>query len=328
MAQFRVFFRQRDQFAFQFTHHCHQPGYGRMTDQGGVGGLMTRHRRGTRQTWRVSVQFGTERNRPPITPPPAISTPACVGGASPGRWCLLPPCASCSPISTLCSGTKSPGSRTACPRLVRLGGLTFNTVSVFDVKIWKVQMATSAAAHLGPADGVAVIDEMGFLKKGAHSAGVVRQYSGTAGCIENCQVGVFVAYAGPRGTTLLDREFYLPGGWTDKPARLQAVGLAPGTPFATKPQLARRMLARVLEAGPPVAWVTGDSVATRRPCGSGWRHRGSPTCWRCRPTNTCGSGSARSGMSGATAGRGLGDVRLWPGGQGLPPLRLAVPGAG
>ena len=73
-------------------------------------------------------------------------------------------------------------------------------------------------------------------------------------------MGGFVAYAGPRGTTLLDRELYLPGGWTDKPARLWAVGLAPDTPFATKPQLARRMLARVLDVGPPVAWVTGDSV--------------------------------------------------------------------
>ena len=122
------------------------------------------------------------------------------------------------------------------------------------------ELLAYAAAHLGHADGVAVIDETGFLKKGAHSAGVARQYAGTAGRIENCQVGVFVAYAGPRGTALLDRELYLPGGWTSKPARLQAVGLAPDTPFATKPQLARRMLERVLEAGPPVAWVTGDSV--------------------------------------------------------------------
>ena len=103
------------------------------------------------------------------------------------------------------------------------------------------ELLAYAAAHLGHADGVAVIDETGFLKKGAHSAGVARQYSGTAGCIENCQVGVFLAYVGPRETVLLDRELYLPGGWTDKPACLQAVGLAPDTSFATNPQLARRM---------------------------------------------------------------------------------------
>ena len=114
--------------------------------------------------------------------------------------------------------------------------------------------------HLGHADGVAVVDETGFLKQGTHSAGVARQYSGTAGRIANCQVGTFLAYAGPRGHALVDRELYLPEGWTNEPARLQAVGLAPDTPFATKPQQARRMLARALEAGLPVAWVTGDSV--------------------------------------------------------------------
>ena len=116
------------------------------------------------------------------------------------------------------------------------------------------------AAHLGHADGVAVIDETGFLKQGTHSAGVARQYCGTAGRIANCQVGVFLAYAGPRGHTLVDRELYLPEDWTKAPARLQAAGLAPDTPFATKPQLAQRMLARARDAGLPVAWVTGDSV--------------------------------------------------------------------
>ena len=115
-------------------------------------------------------------------------------------------------------------------------------------------------AHLGHADGVGIIDETGFLKQGTHSAGVARQYSGTAGRIANCQVGVFLDYAGPGGHTLVDRELYLPEGWTNEPARLQAVGLAPDTPFATKPQLARRLLARALDAGLPLAWVTGDSV--------------------------------------------------------------------
>ena len=78
-----------------------------------------------------------------------------------------------------------------------------------------------------------------------------RQYCGTLGKVGNCQVGVFLAYAGARGHTLLDRALYLPEAWTNDPARLQAVGLAPDTPFATKPQLARQMLERVLAAGPP-----------------------------------------------------------------------------
>ena len=115
-------------------------------------------------------------------------------------------------------------------------------------------------AHLGAPQGVLIVDETGFLKKGTHSAGVARQYSGTAGRIENCQIGVFVAYASPQGYTLVDRALYLPQAWTDDPARLQAVGLAPDTAFATKPQLAQTMLARVLDAGLPAAWVVGDSV--------------------------------------------------------------------
>ena len=101
--------------------------------------------------------------------------------------------------------------------------------------------------HLADTAGVGIIDETGFLKKGVHSAGVARQYSGTAGRIENCQVGVYLAYAGARGTVLVDRALYLPKAWTTDPARLQAVGLAPDTPLATKPELAWRMLARALE---------------------------------------------------------------------------------
>ena len=131
--------------------------------------------------------------------------------------------------------------------------------------IWSADAARDklyayVAEHLGDSEAVVVIDEMGFPKKGDHSAGVARQYCETLGQVVNCQVGVFLAYAGARGHTLLDRELYLPETWTDDGARLQAVGLAPDTPFATKPQLAQRMLARVREAGLPVAWVTGDTV--------------------------------------------------------------------
>jgi SRSO17 transposase len=114
--------------------------------------------------------------------------------------------------------------------------------------------------HLGEPDGVLVLDETGFLKKGQHSAGVARQYSGTAGKVENCQIGVFVAYASRLGHALLDRELYLPQAWTADPARCRQAGIPEDRSFATKPQLARQMLARVLAAGVPAKWVTGDSV--------------------------------------------------------------------
>ena len=100
----------------------------------------------------------------------------------------------------------------------------------------------------------------GFLKKGRHSAGVARQYSGTAGRIENCQIGVFLGYASRLGQALLDRELYLPKEWTDDPARCQQAGIPADRRFATKPQLAQHMLQRALAAGVPGRWVTGDSV--------------------------------------------------------------------
>ncbi len=114
--------------------------------------------------------------------------------------------------------------------------------------------------HLRDPAAVLVIDETGFLKKGRQSAGVARQYSGTAGRIENCQIGVFLAYAGHLGHALLDRELYLPREWTEDPARCQQAGVPEDRRFATKPQLARHMLARALAAGVPARWVTGDSV--------------------------------------------------------------------
>ena len=113
---------------------------------------------------------------------------------------------------------------------------------------------------MGVPKGVLVIDETGFLKKGKHSAGVARQYSGTAGRVENCQIGVFLAYASARGQVLLDRELYLPEVWTQDPARCAQARIPEDRPFATKPALARRMLERAFQAGVPAAWVTGDSV--------------------------------------------------------------------
>ena len=114
--------------------------------------------------------------------------------------------------------------------------------------------------HLGDPEGVLVIDETGFLKKGTKSAGVQRQYSGTAGRIENCQIGVFLAYAGPRGHALVDRELYLPEGWIDDRPRCREAGIPDQVGFHTKPQLARRMLERTLDAEVPVAWVCADEV--------------------------------------------------------------------
>jgi len=114
--------------------------------------------------------------------------------------------------------------------------------------------------HLGDPQGVLVVDETGFLKKGSKSVGVKRQYSGTAGRIENCQIGVFLAYASPQGRALLDRELYLPVEWAEERARRQEAGVPQQVSFQTKPQLAKVMLQRALDTGVPFTWVTGDEV--------------------------------------------------------------------
>jgi SRSO17 transposase len=115
-------------------------------------------------------------------------------------------------------------------------------------------------AQLGDADGVLVLDETGFIKKGTKSAGVQRQYSGTAGRIENCQIGVFLGYASRHGHALIDRALYLPEVWANDPARRGAAGVPEERVFATKPRLGRQMLARAFAAEVPCRWVTGDSV--------------------------------------------------------------------
>ena len=114
--------------------------------------------------------------------------------------------------------------------------------------------------RLGEPDGVLIVDETGFLKKGAKSAGVQRQYSGTAGRIENCQVGVFLAYRSGRGAAFLDRALYMPKSWAEDAARRREAGVPEDLAFATKPELARAMLRRALKAGAPAAWVTADEV--------------------------------------------------------------------
>ncbi|SNS00193.1 SRSO17 transposase [Haloechinothrix alba] len=114
--------------------------------------------------------------------------------------------------------------------------------------------------NLGDPAGVLVLDETGFLKKGTRSVGVQRQYSGTAGRIENCQIGVFLAYATDAGRTLLDRELYLPQGWINDRGRCADAGIPDEVGFATKPDLAIGMLRRAHAAGVPAGWVTADEV--------------------------------------------------------------------
>jgi SRSO17 transposase len=114
--------------------------------------------------------------------------------------------------------------------------------------------------HLGDPRAVLVVDETGDLKKGVHTVGVQRQYTGTAGRIENAQVGVLLTYATDRGHAFIDRALYLPRSWTDDQQRCAAAGVPAGTPFATKPHLAARMIAAAVDAGIPAGWVAADEV--------------------------------------------------------------------
>jgi SRSO17 transposase len=117
-----------------------------------------------------------------------------------------------------------------------------------------------ALETLADGDAVLVIDETGFLKQGKASCGVARQYTGSAGKITNCQVGVFAAYVSRHGHAFIDRSLYLPKAWTDDPARMAAAHVPDKTVFATKPALARAMIERAIAAGVPFAWVAADSV--------------------------------------------------------------------
>lgn len=130
----------------------------------------------------------------------------------------------------------------------------------WDVDAVRDDLRDYVIEHLGEPDGVLICDETGFLKKGTKSVGVQRQYSGTAGRIENCQIGVFLGYASSRGRALLDRELYLPQVWIDDDERRREAGVPKTVTFATKPQLARAMLDRAFAAAVPAAWVAGDEV--------------------------------------------------------------------
>src|SRR3954466_145630 len=119
--------------------------------------------------------------------------------------------------------------------------------------------------QLGEAHAVLVVAETGFLKKGTQSAGVQRQYCGTAGRIENCQLGVFLAYASSKGRALIDRELYLPASWTGDRARCRAAKVPDEVEFATKPEQARMMIERAVAAGVPFAWFTADEADGENP---------------------------------------------------------------
>lgn len=134
--------------------------------------------------------------------------------------------------------------------------------AVWDADVVRDEIFRYTREHLlrpGEA-GVLIVDETGFLKKGLKSAGVQRQYSGTAGRIENCQVGVFLALSGSGGRALIDRELYLPKVWCEDIARREEASIPSGVVFSTKPQLAQRMVARALESGFAPAWVLADEI--------------------------------------------------------------------
>jgi SRSO17 transposase len=131
----------------------------------------------------------------------------------------------------------------------------------------------------GDPGAILVVDEKGDLKKGVGTVGVQRQYTGTAGRIENSQVAVYLTYAAPGGHALIDRALYLPRSWSDDQVRRAVAGVPAQVEFATKPALAQRMILAALDAGVPAAFVAGDEVYGRtRHCGPRWRTGRSATC--------------------------------------------------
>jgi SRSO17 transposase len=180
--------------------------------------------------------------------------------------------------------------------------------------------------HLGDPGAVLVVDETGFLKKGTTSVGVQRQYSGTAGKVDNCQLGVFLAYASSRGRAFIDRELYLPKAWAEDRVRCRAARVPEQVGFRTKPQLARVLLERALDAGVPASWVTADEVYGQDPALRGWlegRGMAHVQAIKCSELLAVGDGPAKlsaaqlaaavpaEGWVGASAGQGAKGRRLY-----------------
>lgn len=135
---------------------------------------------------------------------------------------------------------------------------------LWDADAVRDDVRDAVVERLGDSErGILILDETGFLKKGVRSAGVARQYSGTAGRIENSQVGVFLAYGSDKGRVLIDRELYLPKEWTSDRERCRAAGIGDEVEFTTKPDLGLRMLKRAVESGIPFGWVTADELYGR-----------------------------------------------------------------
>src|SRR4051794_29363240 len=132
--------------------------------------------------------------------------------------------------------------------------------SRWDADALRDRVRADVIEALGDQDGVLVVDETGFLNKGEHSVGAARQYSGTAGRIENCQVGVFPAYASRFGQALIDRQLYLPEAWAQDESKRTKAGVPQEITFATKPEIARDLIAAALDAGAPCAWVLADAL--------------------------------------------------------------------
>ena len=145
-----------------------------------------------------------------------------------------------------------------------------------------------AVEALRSEDGVLVVDETGFLKKGVHSVGVGRQYSGTAGRIENCQVGVFVGYASRFGQALIDRRLYLPKAWAEDRERRHKAHVPGDVAFATKPALARELVAKALDAtaAAPSCWPILSTARTTSSAGC-WSCAARLMSWRCVQTRIC-----------------------------------------
>jgi DDE superfamily endonuclease len=188
---------------------------------------------------------------------------------------------------------------------------------------------------LGDRDGVLVVDETGFIKKGEHSVGVARQYSGTAGRIENCQIGVFLAYASRYGQALIDRRLYLPDAWAQDESKRAKAGVPQEITFATKPEIARDLIAAALDAGAPLClgaggravWVGLAAAAHAGEAGAALRARGA-----LQPLPALldrgGAGGDRPRSDGRCPGkRGLGPARRRRGVEGAAAVRLGAPPA-
>lgn len=166
--------------------------------------------------------------------------------------------------------------------------------SVWDADHLRDDLRRYVVEQLGDADAILILDETGFLKKGDKSAGVQRQYSGTAGKRENCQIGVFLTYASTCGTAFIDRALYLPQSWTEDRERCRCAGIPDQVGFATKPQMGLVMLEHAVAHAVPFGWAQGTaSMVTTDGSVCGWRVCPKPMCWPSRAKNMSGSAGSR-----------------------------------